>query len=72
MPSSELSHELNGKSIRLSVPSDRLVVERVARHMQRRLADNDWRPYGSRADALQAWARLGGIRLDVLRALDLL
>ena len=72
MPSSELSHELNGKSIRLSVPSDRLVVERVARHMQRRLADNDWRPYGSRADALQAWARLGGIRVDVLRALDLL
>jgi len=72
MPSSELSHELNGKAIRLSVPSDRLVVERVARHMQRRLADNDWRPYGSRADALQAWARLGGIRVDVLRALDLL
>ena len=72
MPASELTHELNGKPIRISVPSDRLVVDRVARHMQRRLAENDWRPYSSQADALQAWARLGGIRVDVLRALDLL
>ncbi|OUX72516.1 hypothetical protein SynMEDNS5_00980 [Synechococcus sp. MEDNS5] len=72
MPASELIHELNGKPIRISVPSDRLVVDRVARQMQRRLAENDWRPYGSKADALQAWARLGGIRVDVLRALDLL
>ena len=72
MPASELIHELNGKPIRISVPSDRLVVDRVARQMQRRLAENDWRPYGSKADALQAWSRLGGIRVDVLRALDLL
>ena len=72
MPASELIHELNGKPIRISVPSDRLVVDRVGRQMQRRLAENDWRPYGSKADALQAWARLGGIRVDVLRALDLL
>ena len=72
MPASELIHELNGKPIRISVPSDRLVVDRVARQMQRRLAENDWRPYGSKADALQSWARLGGIRVDVLRALDLL
>ena len=72
MPASELIHELNGKPIKISVPSDRLVVDRVARQMQRRLAENDWRPYGSQADALQAWARLGGIRVDVLRALDLL
>ena len=72
MPASELIHELNGKPIRISVPSDRLVVDRVARQMQRRLAENDWRPYGSKADALKAWARLGGIRVDVLRALDLL
>jgi hypothetical protein len=72
MPASELIHELNGKPIKISVPSDRLVVDRVARQMQRRLAENDWRPYGSKADALQAWSRLGGIRVDVLRALDLL
>ena len=72
MSSNELGYELNGKLIGLSVPSDRLVVDRVARHMQRRLAENDWRPYGSQVDALQAWARLGGIRVDVLRALDLL
>jgi len=72
MPASELIHELNGKPIKISVPSDRLVVDRVARQMKRRLAENDWRPYGSKADALQAWSRLGGIRVDVLRALDLL
>ena len=72
MPASELIHELNGKPIRISVPSDRLVVDRVARQMQRRLAENDWRPYGSKADAPPAWGRLGGIRVDVLRALDLL
>jgi hypothetical protein len=72
MPASELIHELNGKPIKISVPSDRLVVDRVARQMQRRLAENDWRPYGSKADALLAWSRLGGIRVDVLRALDLL
>lgn len=72
MPSGELIHELNGRPIRISVPSDRLVADRVARHMQRRLVENDWRPYGSKADALQAWARLGGIRVQVLRALDLL
>ena len=72
MPSGELIHELNGRPIRISAPSDRLVVDRVARHMQRRLAENDWRPYGSQADALHAWARLGGIRVQVLRALGLL
>lgn len=72
MPSGELIHELNGRQIRITVPSDRLVVDRVARHMQRRLAENDWRPYSSQAEALQAWARLGGIRVQVLQALDLL
>ena len=69
-----MSHEfqLNGKRIKLKVTSDRLVAERVARHMQRRLAEDDWRPYSSKADALEAWSRLGGIRVAVLQALDMI
>ena len=40
--------------------------------MQRRIAEDDWRPYASKTDALQAWRRLGGIRLQVLQALQLI
>jgi hypothetical protein len=39
--------------------------------MQRRILEDDWRPYASKAEALRAWAKLGGIRLKVLQALDL-
>jgi hypothetical protein len=44
----------------------------VAAHIQRRIAEDDWRPYASKADALAAWQKLGGIRLKVLKALNLL
>ncbi|BEV36304.1 hypothetical protein [Synechococcus sp. M16CYN] len=63
---------LNGKPIRLTVPSDHAVAVRIARHMQRRIVENDWKPYLSQSDALRAWSKLGGIRLDVLRALGLI
>ena len=63
---------LNGRVIYLASPSDRAVAQRVAQHMQRRIAEYDWRPYASKADALQAWRRLGGIRLQVLQALQLI
>ena len=63
---------LNGKRIRLEVASDRLVAERVAKHMQRRISEDDWRPYSSKAKALEAWSRLGGIRVAVLQALDMI
>lgn len=63
---------LNGKRITLVVASDRMVVERVAKHMQRRISEDDWRPYSSRAKALEAWSRLGGIRVAVLQALDMI
>ena len=33
--------------------------------------EDDWRPYASKADALAAWVKLGGIRLKVLQAFDL-
>ena len=69
-----MSHEwlLNGRVIHLEAPSDRAVAQRVAQHMQRRVTEDDWRPYASKADALQAWGQLGGIRLQVLQALQLI
>ena len=63
--------ELNGRTILLKASSDRVVAERVARHIQRRLDEDDWRPYTCKADAVQAWFRLGGIRAQVLEALNL-
>ena len=66
-----MNFELNGTTIYLDRPSDRAVVQRVAIHMQRRILEDDWRPYASKVEALRAWAKLGGIRLKVLQALDL-
>lgn len=62
---------INGTIVLLSRPSDLAVAKRVADHMQRRIVENDWRPYQSRQDALRAWSRLGGIRLQVMKALNL-
>tara|TARA_B100002051_G_scaffold205720_1_gene196575 strand:- start:646 stop:855 length:210 start_codon:yes stop_codon:yes gene_type:complete len=64
--------ELNGRQIVLKAPSDRVVAERVVGHIQRRLVEDDWRPYRSQSDALRTWARLGGIRAQVLEALNLI
>ena len=63
--------ELHGRQILLKASSDRVVAERVARHIKRRLDEDDWRPYTCKADAVQAWFRLGGIRAQVLEALNL-
>ena len=63
--------ELNGTKIYLDRPSDKAVVQRVAAHIQRRIAEDDWRPYAAKADALAVWTKLGGIRLKVLQAFDL-
>ena len=66
-----MDFELNGTTIYLDRPSDKAVVQRVAAHIQRRIVEDDWRPYASKADALEDWAKLGGIRLKVLQAFDL-
>ena len=63
---------LNGHTIHLKAASDAKVAERVAAQMQRRIKETDWRPYKSKAEALRAWSRLGGIRLQVMQALGLL
>ena len=63
--------ELNGRQIVLKTPSDRVVAERVLRHIQLRMHEYECRPYTSKVDAVQAWFRLGGIRAQVLEALNL-
>lgn len=63
---------IEGTTLRLARPSDVAVAQRVAAHLQRRIAEDDWRPYRSREDAVRAWTRLGGIRLQVMEALSLL
>jgi hypothetical protein len=63
---------IEGTTLRLARPSDVAVARRVAAHFQRRIAEDDWRPYRSREDAIRVWTRLGGIRLQVMQALSLL
>ena len=65
-------HSLNGQTLNLKAASDARVAERVAQHLQRRIEEDDWRPYKSKEEALRAWGRLGGIRLQVIKALGLL
>ena len=62
---------INGKTIDLSAPSDVAVVQRVAAHIQRRIEEDDWRPYKSKEEAVAAWSKLGGIRVKVMDALGL-
>ena len=61
-----------GTTLRLTRRSDVAVALRVAAHVQRRIAEDNWRPYRSKQDAVQAWSRLGGIRFQVMQALGLL
>jgi len=63
---------IEGTTLRLARRSDIAVAQRVAAHFQRRIAEDDWRPYRNKADAVQAWTRPGGIRLQVMEALGLL
>lgn len=63
---------IGGTTLRLARRSDVAVALRVAAHIQRRIAEDNWRPYRSKQDAVQAWSRLGGIRFQVMQALGLL
>ena len=62
---------INGKQIYVKAQSDVAVAQRVANHMQRRINEDDWRPYQTKTEALQAWRKLGGLRLQVMDALGL-
>ena len=58
--------------LNLKAASDARVAERVAKHFQRRIQEDDWRPYRSKEEAVRAWSRLGGIRVQVMQALGLI
>ena len=64
--------QINGTSIRVDVKSNVAVARRVSAHMERRIKENDWLPYKTKQDALNAWKKLGGIRVDILRAYGLI
>lgn len=57
--------------LNLKAASDTRVAERVAKHLQRRIQEDNWRPYRSKEEAVRAWSRLGGIRVQVMHALGL-
>jgi len=63
---------INGTTLQLARPSDVAVAQRVATHLHRRIAEDDWGPYRSRTGVVRTWTRLGGIRLQVMGALSLL
>ena len=64
--------QINRRRISVRFKSDAVVAERVAAHIQRRIEEDDWLPFQSKDDALQSWQKLGGIRVQVLRAYDLI
>ena len=64
--------KINGTTIRVEVKSDLAVALRISAHMERRIREDDWLPYTTKQDALNAWKKLGGIRVDVLRAYGLI
>jgi hypothetical protein len=59
--------QINGRPISVRFKSDA-----VAAHILRRIKEDDWLPFQSKDDALQSWQKLGGIRVQVLRAYDLI
>ena len=64
--------EVDGAKFQLQRPSDVAVLKRVLAHFQRRVVEDDWRPFNCQQDAIKTWRRLGGIRFQVIEALDLL
>ena len=62
---------INGKTIEVNAPSDVAVAQRVAGHLQRRIEEDDGRPYKNKEEAVAAWSKLGGIRAKVMDALGL-
>ena len=64
--------KINGRPISVRFKSDAVVAQVVAAHIQRRIDEDDWLPFQSKEDALQSWQKLGGIRVQVLRAYDLI
>ena len=57
-----------GHVIRISSTKDRKSLERCIATLDRRIAEDDWRPYASKQEALDRWNKLHGYLPAVLRA----
>jgi hypothetical protein len=64
--------KINERTISVRFTSDAVVTQRVAAHIQRRIEEDDWLPFQSKEDALLSWQKLGSIRVQVLRAYNLI
>ena len=64
--------QIDGRPIRVRFKSYAVVAQRVGTHIQRRIEEDDWLPFQTKENALQSWQKLGGIRVQVLRAYDLI
>ena len=64
--------KINERTISVRFTSDAVVAQRVAAHIQRRIEEDDCVPFQSKEDALQSWQKLVGIRVQVLRAYNLI
>ena len=64
--------QINRRRISVRFKSDAVVAQIVAAQIQRQIEKDDWLPFQSKEDALQSWQKLGGIRVQVLRAYDLI
>ena len=63
---------VDGAKFQLQRSSDVAVLKRVLAHFQRRIAEDDWRPFNCQQVVIKTWKRLGGRRLQVIEALGLL
>ena len=64
--------KINGRPISVRFKSDAVIAQRVAAPLTRRIEEDDWLPFQSKKEALESWQKLGGIRVQVLRAYDLI
>ena len=64
--------QINGRPISVRFKSDAVVAQRVGAHIQRRIEEDDWLPFQSKEDALESLQKLGDIRVQALRAYDLI
>jgi len=63
---------VNGHVIRIAASKDRESLERSIANLDRRIADDDWRPYTSKEEAIKRWNSLKSHLPAVLRAKGLI
>ena len=64
--------ELKGRQIVLQASSDRVVAERVLRHIQRRIDEDYWRPYTFKLESVEERDGIGRSYAQQVCALELI